>query len=408
MSLIINLSSPVRDTSLGLQTPASFEVKLLEAAVKGKTAFENLWDKDKKIYDINKQVMWHEILQEVELWESKGDLSLLVKRARNLVVRLKVTEELHTRALVIYRDLMDLSRPPRTSYIPQAEIDEKFDHMEIVELPQVAEENMSPSSDRSVIGTGYIGTLFGEPTNEPALLIFQKPEEEEGGTVGASDTGPTGEIECENRYRYKLSNVNSNDFIESPGAPLPDTISIDSECKEGIHIDDEKVRDSSGAEGSANDRKSRSSSAMASRKSFNLGKFPWGDFKEAVEWNVDKQTYKAENIDDLRKNHKVLVEGTFRKRCRWHKWRHYYGFFMDTGVLLFFRKEYFKKFADLRNSTVSMPRGKQFRLNVERITLDSKETNWLMEFDLSAHLAIWYRAMVLVSKGVKIDIDTVV
>jgi len=407
-SFQVPLSPLLREASLDLKTHASFDVKLLEVAVKGSKAFRDLWDKEGAEYDINKQVMWYETLQEVECWECNGNLSFLEQRVRKLVVRLKVTEELHTRALVIYRDLLDLSHSPRTTYIPQGEIDEKFHHMEIVELPQVDEENMSPSSDRLVIGTGLIGTLLGEPTNEPALSIFQKPEEEEGGTTGASDTGPTGEIGCEIQYRYKLSSVNSNSFTEAPGATLPGTISMDSECTEGMSIDDEKVRYSSGAEGSANDRKTRSSSAMAARKSFNLGNFPWGDFKEAVEWRVDKQTYKAENIDDLRKNHKVLVEGTFQKRCRGHKWRHYYGFFMDTGVLLYFRKEYFKKVADFRNSTVSMPRGKHFRLNVERITLDSKENNWLMEFDLNVHLAIWYRAMVLVSKGVKIDIETLV
>jgi len=102
-------TSPKRRTSLGLLTSTSFELGLLEVAVKGKKTFETLWNKERANYNVNEQIIFLEILQEIKLWEKDGNSKLLVERARNQVVRIKNHKSLHNRALLVYRDFLNLS-----------------------------------------------------------------------------------------------------------------------------------------------------------------------------------------------------------------------------------------------------------------------------------------------------------
>jgi len=397
-----NVPSTTPASSHEVPTPVLFELKLLEAAVKGKETFLKLTKEEKT--DKNKEKLWLEILHEIETCEKNGP-KVLQERGRRLVVRWKDVEELHQRALIVYRDFLDLNHSHTTRGSFRVAVDEKFEDIKIVDLPTVSESWLSEEF--------VPGKLIGEPTEDP-LSIFKEPEEGEGVTAGAPETCSPGETEIEKINIPKISTASSA-FTRSPGAS---SIAYqDSSFTEGMCADDEKIRDSLVEyEGYfKNDSKASSSDGAVPRKSL-LGSFPWRDFKDPVEWKIqnpiewkiDSKPYSAKNIADLKENHKVLVEGAFRKRCRTHKWRTYYGFLISTGVLLYFRKEVYKKFVDIRNSTISQPRSKQFRLFIDRVAVDSKEINWLMEFDKKYHLCTWKEQMILLSKGLKIDIISAV
>jgi len=344
-------------------------------------------------------------LQEVDVWEKDGNLKLLQDRGRNLVVRLKDVEELHQRALVVYRDLLDLSHSRSTRCSFRADIDEKFDDILVVDLPHVFESSLTSSSEKFVAEK-----VLGEPSSEDlGLSIFMMPEEEEGAIACTAETSTPGEVGPE-----KSNPIARSIFLET--RRINSTAYQDSSYAKGICSDDEKARRSLPADEGyfKKDSKASSSDGYASRSSTVLGSFPWRNLKDPaewkmkdpIEWKIDKTTYMVKCINDLRTNHKVLIEGAFRKRCRAHKWRNYYGFLLATGVLLYFRKEIFKKVVDIRNSIIIQPRSKQFRLCIEGVVVESRECNWLMEFDRKDHLAIWKDHMALLSRGLKIEIDT--
>jgi len=134
-----------------------------------------------------------------------------------------------------------------------------------------------------------------------------------------------------------------------------------------------------------------------------LGNFPGDDFQEQVEWNVDGTIFKAKNIADLRSKHHVLIQGVFRKRCRMNRWRDYYGFFLCTGIMIYFRNEVFKKVADFRKCTVTIAKTKAFRLIVEDVYVDTEHTYWPLEFSNAINLNIWYKTIARFSSGVKPD-----
>jgi len=136
-----------------------------------------------------------------------------------------------------------------------------------------------------------------------------------------------------------------------------------------------------------------------------LGDFPGEDFQEQVEWTVDGTIFRAESIADLRSKHHVLIEGVFRKRCRMNRWRDYYGFFLCTGIMIYFRNEVFKKVADFRKSTVTIQKSKAFRLIVEDVYVDTEHTYWPLEFSNAINLNIWYRTISGFSKGGKLNIQ---
>jgi len=134
-----------------------------------------------------------------------------------------------------------------------------------------------------------------------------------------------------------------------------------------------------------------------------LGNFPGDDFQEQVEWTVDGTIFKAKNIADLRSKHHVLIEGVFRKRCRMNRWRDYYGFFLCTGIMIYFRNEVFKKVADFRKCTVTIAKTKAFRLIVEDVYVDTEHTYWPLEFSNAINLNTWYKTIAGFSVGLKPD-----
>jgi len=430
---IIVRTPPKRGTSLGLQTPTSFELKLLEVALKGKRAFEAHKAKQVSKYDVDEKVMCYEILQEIEIWESNENVKLLQDRARKLVVRMRDTN-LHKRALVVYRDFLDIDRSPRqdldinpppvlqrysvtlsdkvpgstsssqarqresvecSSQIPDIELsnaqvpsttDEKLDVDKWVntELPLSNEEDSSTAPKevtQKLEGEPSIPSTSGDVSCE-VLDIFDKPAEtHEGCKITRDDEDLIFHISI----NHELSD-------EESIYPIVDTMTPGSEYSLQIEgMDDNKMDLSLG----------ENPWELAAQ----LGSFPAKDFQALIKWKVDKTIYEAKNLADLRSEHDVLVEGSFRKRCRTKIWRDYYGFFLATGVMIYFRREVYKKVADFRKCTVSMQNSKRYRLVVQDVYIDNKKTTWPLEFSSTRHLTTWYKTIARFSKGFKNDIS---
>jgi len=120
---------------------------------------------------------------------------------------------------------------------------------------------------------------------------------------------------------------------------------------------------------------------------------------------VDGVTYRAKSIADLRRKHNVLVEGPFRKRCRYHKWKSYYGFILDTGVMIYFREGVFKKVADFRKCSNVLLKVKQCSLTIEDLQLASTVTNWIMKFASKKACITWYEIIVKILTNDKIEVS---
>jgi len=429
-------SASKRGTSLGLLTPTSFELQLLEVALKGKTMFETQWDEKCANYDIDMQVMCHEILLEIDVWEKNGSVKPLQERARDLVVKMKDTS-LHSRAMVVYRDFLDLGRSPRktivskpyqdrqrvstefsfkvpgsnnssqvrqrdsiefSSHIPDSTefsstrvpstSDEKFDRMIDIELPLSVDDDSStpPKEDTQKLqGEPNICDLStsGDVLSCEALAIFDKPTETDEGR-----TSPRGDDELIFDLSINLEPSDgdsifllSNEEPMTPGSVCSCHGDALSEC------DDVK----------------RDFGENPWQLPAKLGSFPGKDFQGAIEWTVDKTTYWANNLADLRSKHDVLIEGTFRKRCRTKRWRDYYGFFLGTGVMIYFRNEVYKKVADFRKCTVTLQKSKPSRLIVQDVYVDTKQTDWPLEFNNPKHLSTWHHTIASFSKRSKKD-----
>jgi len=124
-----------------------------------------------------------------------------------------------------------------------------------------------------------------------------------------------------------------------------------------------------------------------------LDEFPGGDFQKKITWKLDNIVHNAFNIEDLKAKHDILMQGAFEKRCKGFRWHGYYGFLLNTGVLIYFRKKrkrgmLFKKAADLRNNTVTLPNNEHFRMNVF-----TNERNWPLRFATRERLDIWIDAI---------------
>jgi len=136
-----------------------------------------------------------------------------------------------------------------------------------------------------------------------------------------------------------------------------------------------------------------------------LGDFPRKDFKSPIQWTMNKITYKAKNLADLRSKHDIIMEGAFQKKGRCHRWRNYFGLCFDTGLMLYFKKNVLRKVADFRRSTLSVPKSKKYRLDIEAVYVDNKPTKWLLKFDNEKHLNIWCETIAKVSKRQRSEID---
>jgi hypothetical protein len=411
--------------SLGLSTPITFELQLLDVAVKGKKAFESYLNKESPNYGIDEQVMSLEILQEIELWENDGNRNLLVERARDQVVRVKHHKSLHTRALVIYRDFLNLSLARSRSsdstetlssqwgtrestefnssmermgkeYSSSSQdwtLDGKFDKMLCIELPDTVDEESSSYMDYCSRAQGEasgssceILSIFGVPSCEE-ISIFDNPKQTDEGVVTpvahlyeklliADDSEGRDSIFSLGRRNSHWSKVCSNMTLGGK----------DQECF-SWDVSDVKID-------LCNDQTPKA-----------LGDFPGKDFKYPIQWTIDGITYEARNVSELRSKHCIVTEGIFKKRLKCHTWRSYYGFFFNTGVMIYFKKDVFKKAADFRKSTVIMPKGKQLRLNIDDVLVSSRLTNWQVKFESAKHLNTWCKTVVKFSKGLKPEND---
>jgi len=68
------------------------------------------------------------------------------------------------------------------------------------------------------------------------------------------------------------------------------------------------------------------------------------------------------------------------------------------GVVIYFRKGSFKKFADLRNSTPSLQKDKPCRLDIRGVIIASNANNWLLKFDSRKHRDAWYETVKKITK----------
>jgi len=120
---------------------------------------------------------------------------------------------------------------------------------------------------------------------------------------------------------------------------------------------------------------------------------------------VDRVTYRAKSIADLRAKHNVLIEGAFKKRCRYKRWQRYYGFILDTGIMIYFREGVFKKVADFRNCSHVSLKVEQCSLDIKDLHLGSRVTNWIIKFDSKKVSKTWYEIIVKISRNAKSEVS---
>merc|ERR1719320_903006 len=251
-----------------------------------------------------------------------------------------------------------------------------------IELPEVVEEESS-----NQLGSGTktqrgepsessceVLSLFGEMSFE-RLSIFEGPIETEGFIPPGSPLSPG--VPREKRLSEMWLYAEKSDEGYSM-CSMRDSLNLPILSQKCLTLDDVDLKIDFEGEKTPKVR----------------GSFPGKDFKNPIEWKVDKITYKATSLNDLRRNHDIVMEGTFRKLGgRFHRWSYYYGFFLDTGVMLYFKKDIFKRVVDFRKSTPFIPKGKQFKLNIRGLYVDSKASDWLLKFENEKTLDTWYETI---------------
>jgi len=261
--------------------------------------------------------------------------------------------------------------------------DKDLERMIGIELPSNDEDSITPSK--------VTQKQQGEPsTFEPSSLIetlshdqldiFEKPLEANEG--------------CKTCHGDEMITLD----ILSPAISSPRSVYEDESVILLVNYDKMKLGKERESLIESSDIKTEPSDNLQS-PTVKLGSFPGKDFKEPIEWTVDNTTFKANNIADLRRKHEVLIEGSFRKRCRTKRWREYYGFFLCTGVMIYFRNEVYKKVADFRKSTVTIQKSKPYRLIVEDVYVDTEQTYWPLQFSSAKHFNYWYGTITRFSKG---------
>jgi len=427
-----SFKSPERGTSLGLQTSASYELQLLEFACRGRKAFEN--SRNQK-GTIDEQVMFLEILEEIQLWEKVGCNKLLVERARKLVVRMKDHRSFHQRALVVYRDILFLghSRTDTNCSLQQREgwvtdtpdplvrfrntdssssqtltLDEQFDDVMSLELPDTDDDESSISIEFCLrTSQGKSSRISCELTEEfdevsgGSLSIFKQSTLADEVFITPLDFTPD-----------KLPESYSNAGNFNKGDPTLTLENRNIRCIQ-LCLGDEPhpqlvlkktIEQKESKEFSDRDGADEKIDLMDVQVPQQLGSFPGRDFKFLTWWTVDGVTYRAKSITDLRRRHNVLIEGAFRKRCRYHKWKTYYGFILDTGIMLYFREGVFKKVADFRNCSHVFLKVDQCSLNIRDLHLPSRVTNWNINFADKKVCKTWYEIIVKISGYEKTEI----
>jgi len=417
---------PDRGKCLGLETPLSFELKLLEVAVRGKKVFEGTWNEEATIYE---QVMFLEILQEINLQEKEGCSKLLLDRARNLVIRMKAYKSLHQRAMVVYRDFLNLrgsltsteyssSHPhevkgkvssaeayenEQSKSFKMSTLDEKFDEVMAMEFPDTDWDESSVSRGptlRKTPGETSLSSeiLFDEAFSE-SLSIFKKPtlaDEAVSTPYNFTLEELSGIDSKKKKTEGKVKSLTpAIQEIQVLVIDKPSTHSVLSKCFEQKYS----------KELSRGDDENDNMDFVCKQDSQVQCNIPQKDFKFVLYWVVDSVTYRAKNIVELRSKHNVLIEGKFKKRCRSRRWRNYYGFILDTGVMIYFQKGVFKKVADFRNSTRILQKVTQRTLDICNVYLASKATSWSLQFDSAKICKVWHKIILKISQKKRNEIN---
>jgi len=375
---------PQRKGSLGLLTSPEFQLQLLEGAAKGRKVFDTYWHDD---YDVEKQLLWHEISQEIEIWEKKGNLDLLIFRGRQLAVKLKDHEEgLHLRALKIYCKFLEFSSAKHCNFKAKGTPSESSVDLEKLSFsPAYLEANKAESNSSLARGD----PLQGEPSFEPDNL------------EGKMDRGSRAESQPEERLNHHEFFEDHKFQSENERGRLMSISDLDEENQPGSvkwHKKESANRNKDDPLGweelkieLINDEDEiKNSPATGNRLSVENFK---GDFRETIKWTDGNKTYQASSVKDIRKNHCVQIEGSFKKRCMTYRWKNYYGFITRSGLLIYFGLEknkdlVFKRAVDFRENSITDIKESQYMFNVY-----AAGRNWLMKFAKHKEFRNWQKTI---------------
>jgi len=321
--------------------------------------------------------MWNEILKEMEDYGKNGNLKRLEERGKDLVTRIEKSDSnLYNRVMVVYNNILERKHS-------QENLDDTFEKMLNTVLPVSSTTDLlSPAKFSRIDGL----SIFNSPIAKPKQVITFPNVPNKISLAHISNKEDSLETKC--RLSREEVLIVPWDLEDDLGTPRNEKTQPEmDDAKQSQHDFKEDNREE--VLDIAYDDDDLKVHYEAEKMV--LGKFPEADFKETVEWTVGQQTFKVNTIAELRRKHNVLIEGYFRKRCKGFKWCEYFGFFMNNGVMIYFRDGNFKKFADFRKSTVSKMDDKHLRLTIERVNVDSKPTGWLMEFKDFERLVFWSR-----------------
>jgi len=385
--------------SLELLTSPEFQLKLLEGATKGKKVFDTFWDND---YTYQQKLLWDSISKEVHIWETEGNLDLLIYRGRQLAAKLKDEGALHQQALQIYLNILEISRrksrkensnkPQDTLTTPVTDFNKSESSLSILTLrpdpfatgadslqgePSI-EQSYKGEGKRSIWGshaeslpdkstTSYQCQIAPEPYDDCKIASDEERSRERSRYISieideASQPGSVKWSKKRKENEIRISNLRS----DSIGFPMVDLID---EKEDEIKFD------------------------IGRRLSVETFK---GDFVKPIQWKVNNETHTASSVNEIRSKHKVLMEGPFEKRRKrrvGYRWKHYYGFLIASGVLLYFGQEKnneidFKKAVDFRENSMTVSKDDDLRLDVY-----SQGRNWLLKFAMQKEISDWHDAI---------------
>lgn len=378
---------------LELLTSPEFQLKLLEGATKGKKVFDTFWDDD---YNNQQKLLWDSISKEVHIWETEGNLDLLIYRGRQLAAKLKDEEgALRHKALQIYLNILEISRRKSRK--------ENYKNQDNLATP-ISDFNKSESPLSLLalrpeqFATG-IDSLQGEPSMEPSYKGEGKRSiwgSHAESLPDKSDKSMT--YQCQIMPEsYDDCKIPSDDersrFI---------SIELDMETQPGSKQwskkkENRKQRGRSDSLGFTveliDEKDDEIQFDLGRRLSVEIFK---GDFAEPIQWKLNNETHTASSVDEIRSKHNVLMEGPFEKRRKRrvaYRWKHYYGFLIASGVLIYFGQEKnkeidFKKAVDFRENTLTVSKDDQLRLYVY-----SEGRNWHLKFATTKEISDWHDAI---------------
>jgi len=369
-------------------TSPEFELKLLEVATKGKKVFDKVLDSG---YNPHQKRLYYDIWKEVQIWETEGNLDLLVSRVRQLVIKLKYDEALHRRSLHIYINILEICRRESRK--------ESSNKPESTRATRVSEIHKSESPLSVSFATGPY-SLQGEPSLEQS---YKGERRSIWGSHAESlpDKSATTyhcHIAPEPYDEFKIASDEERSryiSIEIDEATQPGSVKWSKKRKENeIWISNQRS-DSLGFPmvDLIDEEEDEIKFNIGRRLSVRTFK---GNFVKPIKWKVNNEIYTASSVNEIRSKYKVLMEGPFKKkkkRCVAYRWKHYYGFLIASGVLLYFGQEKnneidFKKAVDFRENSMTVSKDDDLRLDVY-----SQGRNWLLKFAMQKEISDWHDAI---------------